>query len=47
MKVKQDLLPRIRLQALAGGPKADVIDEIDGWLVCRPSPLRSPARWFP
>ena len=27
------LMSRIRLQALAGGPKTEVIDEINGWLV--------------
>jgi hypothetical protein len=27
------LMSRIRLQALSGGAKAEVIDEINGWLV--------------
>jgi TolC family type I secretion outer membrane protein len=27
------MLSRVRLQALAGGPKTEVIDEINGWLV--------------
>jgi outer membrane protein TolC len=26
------LISRVRLQALSGGPKAEVIDQINGWL---------------
>jgi len=31
------LISRVKLQALAGGPKTEVIDEVNGWLTPRAS----------